>query len=874
MNNYLYLVERFPKLILFTLFVITVFFAYSISFLSEDSNPYLLSKDHPARSSLYAMREDFTGTHNAILLAIYNPDSVINETSLRALFDLTQSYKTLSLIDPKDEIKLREVSKNTESIQLEKKINAILQGGLNSEDSYALRKLLVEAQDFPIKASDLKFLQFLSERIDPIKDVSGLAGSENIFLEPDGTLRAAVTVNSRSVDINRVNRAVHDNELITNSILSPDKRVSLIALEVSILSDDSEGQLRAYDAVHNILANYQNNNPQWNDEVYIGGVPVFYAEQKRIIDADMQTLFPAVILLVSAILAFFFRTALGVLIPLVNVVMCTIWTLGAMAIVGIPLDLITSVLPVFLITICSSDAIHVMAEYYRQRKIQATQHLQQREVVANTMRLMVSPVILTTITTCVTFTVSTMTSITNLKNFGITMSFGMFVAMVISLLLIPAWLSLQSDNVLKIKQTHKQNKPNRISLWLLTLIKPVMANRKPWILGTGVAIFVLIAIGSQVRIDDMGSAYFDENNRFRIADEFINSHIAGSSPGWIEIDTGKVDGAITPELVAFIDHLEKFIHKQDNITYSYSIARYIRRINFVMNNMDPSYNRLPNALEIFTEFDEALNTMVSVEVQGKDIIRQAILLYENGGGTDLTNILSSDYSKTAMMYTMNTTVANDYQAFLDVLIPWLNNNIPDGMTYKLAGTPVVWSKVLHELISGQLLSIFMAFICVIIIMGLWLKSWRMGLLGTLPLAVTVACYYAMMTLFNIELNIGTAIISFLVLGVVDYSVHYLLRTEYGLKQGLSLNQSLEEAVIHSGRSITVNVIVFSVGFVALLFSEFQPIVDLGRLVGFSLLISGVMSIFIITLMAPWLMPNVLDKPKLADNHQLGIAGGI
>jgi predicted RND superfamily exporter protein len=210
---------------------------------------------------------------------------------------------------------------------------------------------------------------------------------------------------------------------------------------------------------------------------------------------------------------------------------------------------------------------------------------------------------------------------------------------------------------------------------------------------------------------------------------------------------------------------------------------------------------------------------------------------------------------------MNTTVASDFQRYLDELEPWLSSNIPDGMTYKLAGSPVIWTAVLDELISSQLQSIIIALACVLLVMSLWMKSFRTGLLGTLPLIVTVIFYYASMTLFTIELNIGTAIISFLVLGIVDYSVHYLLRIEHGLKQGLSLNKSLEEAVIHSGRSIIINIIVFSIGFIALLFSEFKPIVDLGTLVGLSLFVSGIMSIFIITLLAPWLMKSQPQKNK-------------
>jgi predicted RND superfamily exporter protein len=80
----------------------------------------------------------------------------------------------------------------------------------------------------------------------------------------------------------------------------------------------------------------------------------------------MQLLFPITILVVFGLLGYFLRNRYGVLIPLLNIVGCVIWTLGMMAIVGTPLDLITSILPVFLVTICSSDAIHIMVEYKHQ----------------------------------------------------------------------------------------------------------------------------------------------------------------------------------------------------------------------------------------------------------------------------------------------------------------------------------------------------------------------------------------------------------------------------------------------------------------------------------------------------------------------------
>ena len=659
MENYLTFVARFPKTIILALTIITVYLGYMSGYLTEDSNPYLLPDSHPARSSLFEMREEFTGTYDSILIALYNKESILNEHSLKAFFEMTQQVKTLSFVNQTDEAKLNFIKESyPDNEELVKGLEVILEDGLDQKDIHSIREIAKTSQRWSISSLDKKYFRVLAERLDPIRELAGLSASENVFLEPDGTLRAAITVDSPTPDISQVATAIKNNELVDEGIVDKNANVGLIVLEVSVLQDDAEGQLRAYEAVNKLVSDYQQAHPELTDEIYVGGVPAFFAEQKKILDADMGTLFPAVLLLVSFILAIFFRSVLGVVIPLTNVIMCTIWTLGAMAIVGIPLDLITSVLPVFLITICSSDAIHVMAEYYHQRQQQADQ----QSAMKVTMRLMASPVILTTITTCITFTVSTTTSISNLRNFGICMSFGMFVAMIISLLLIPAWLSLLSNKKLK-QMNAKQMKPYLISKILLSMVKPVIAHRKSFIIGFSALLAVLAFMASQVRIDDMGSGYFAKDNTFRVADDFINTHIAGTSPGWIEIDTGTPDGALTPEAVEFVDKLEQFIHQQDNVTYSYSIARYVRRINLVFNNMDESFNRLPKEIEIFTDKDEETGEEYTVEIAGKDIIRQSILMYENGGGADLTNVLSEDFSKTVLLYTMNTTVASHFQSF-------------------------------------------------------------------------------------------------------------------------------------------------------------------------------------------------------------------
>lgn len=527
-----------------------------------------------------------------------------------------------------------------------------------------------------------------------------MSATENVFLVDGDMLKAAITVNNTNIDPLVAKKAIMNNELMNMGVVNGDETVTMITIELGLLPDDSEGQIRAYRQVSDMVASYQELHPQFKDKIYIAGVPVFFAEQKQIMNHDMEILFPATVLVIFTLFAIFFRNRYGVIIPLLNVIGCVIWTLGMMAIIGTPLDLITSILPVFLVTICSSDAIHILVEYRHQLAKGEDLYSANRK----TMRLMTQPVILTTVTTCITFLLSTFTNIVNLRNFGIYMSFGMFVALIISLLMIPAMLFVFKFD----KKYHKRNdssmqeavKVTIIERILLYVFKKIEQHR----IGLTI-VFVLVLMGGvylgyQIRVDDMGSRYFSPYNEFRQSDDFINSNIAGTSPGWIEIDSGTNGGAISIDMVNFIDKMEKFVNNQENVTFSYSIARYIRRINYTLNDFDPQYNRLPYQTEYITDYDE-YGQPYQVAIDGNDIIRQSVLMYENGGGTDLTNVLSSDFSKTVLLYTMNTTLVSEYQAFLGKLVPWLDKNIPNGASYKLAGFPIIWTSVLNEMWEGQ-----------------------------------------------------------------------------------------------------------------------------------------------------------------------------
>ncbi|RTL27647.1 MAG: transporter [Rhodocyclaceae bacterium] len=852
MQTYLRFVERFALPILVGLLAITLFFVSRLPELTADSNPYLLPENHPARKTILDMRKEFTGTFDAALIGIHNPAGVFNRETLDAVYDMTAAARRIILATDDDRQRLAELGARfgKQSPAWARAVEDVLADGLTQNDYAEAEKLAPLAESLPLSQAERDFIAFLPSRLNPVKELAGMAATENIVAR-DGVLVVRNAIPDKRTDPEIIRREVMGNRMMVKGVVSGDETVALIAVELYLKQEDAEGQLRAYEAFRSIVADYEKAHPAFTkaNQTYIAGVPIFIAEQKKLIDRDMETLFPVVILVVLVILVLFFRRTMGVFLPLANVVLAAIWTLGLMAINRAPLDLITSALPVFLVTICGADAIHMMNEYYTQR---AEGH-PVKEAVRRAMREMVSPVILTTLTTMAGFLFSTATNISSIQSFGIYMAIGLVFAQLIALLLVPAWINLFGEG--RRKGTQGASTPETVHHeWLgnglVAAFRKVIAHRVGF--GSAFALILVLAAysASQIHVEDAGSSYFAPSNPFRQADDFVNSHVAGTSPGWVSVATGRPGGVLKLETVRFIEALDDFLESQPNVTYTYSLPKYVKRMNLVLNDMDPAYDRLPNEWENIRSTDPETGKAVVDKVSGDELVAQSVLMYENGGGSDLTNVLNSDFSKAISMFTMNTTRASEYQQMLKALDAWLASNTPAGVEVRIGGSPVIWTGVLQEIIQGQLTSFLLALSAVTLVLVLWLRSVSQGILAALPLATTMVCYYGLMTALGIDLNIGTAIISFLVVGIVDYSVHYLHRIQSARAQGMELDAALLHAIRHSGRSIIFNVLVFSLGFLTLLLSEFTTIVHLGALVALALSISGCLSLFLITLLAP------------------------
>ena len=101
-------------------------------------------------------------------------------------------------------------------------------------------------------------------------------------------------------------------------------------------------------------------------EAKIVGPSILDADMQATMIGEFKTFAVISTALIIAILAWLFRRPVEVASAVLVVVFTNVWMLGLMALAGIPLTMLSIVLPALLIVVGTADSIHVMTEYRRQ----------------------------------------------------------------------------------------------------------------------------------------------------------------------------------------------------------------------------------------------------------------------------------------------------------------------------------------------------------------------------------------------------------------------------------------------------------------------------------------------------------------------------
>ncbi|NOX37699.1 MAG: RND family transporter [Calditrichaeota bacterium] len=651
-------------------------------------------------------------------------------------------------------------------------------------------------------------------------DVTSLYTADNIVGTEDGLDVKSFyrRVPESDEALNNLREKVRANEMVYGRLVSRDETVTIIIARVG---DDTFSQ-EFYHRLKALVKEYEGP-----EKVYIAGRPIVEGTMAYLGPKDMKRMVPIVIGVIILVLYLVLRNVRSTLLTLLVVVFSVIWTFGLMALLEVPIYAVSTMIPVMLIAIGVADGIHLFSHLYLflKENPQATK----KEAVVDMIREMWRPVVMTSVTTAVGFVSLVTSQVYPIKYFGLFTAFGVLVAMLFSLVFIPAGIML-----LGLPRPHKKiedvDEDREADLFAHKFAEGIA--RKKWITFLAVHAVVLFSIigMNRVWINSSFLEKFEKDSEIVQTDRFINSHFGGTNTLNVILEGDEEDTFKQPAVLTEMVRMQEAVqHQLPVVGNSFSLGDYLKRMNKVMHADSARYERIPDS---------------------QNLIAQYLLLYEMSGDPEnLWQVVTEDYQKANITFQLKSDNSRALKKAIAVIESFRPRFEEQGIQINYAGSGYKALVFTDLILEGQITSLLLSLVIVIALLALMFRSFTVGLIGAVPIILTAMISFGVMGLLNIPLSTTTALISSIAVGIgIDYAVHFIERYRIYARQTESKVETIKLTMHHSGRAIIFNALVVIAGFLVLLFSVFPPNRVLGALVSLNMFTSFLGTITIMFLL--------------------------
>ncbi|MCK5101126.1 MAG: MMPL family transporter, partial [Desulfobacteraceae bacterium] len=310
------------------------------------------------------------------------------------------------------------------------------------------------------------------------------------------------------------------NPVLVNNIISQDGNAVALNLYVEHDYKDPEFAINFTDSIEKILSEME---PEFEQIFQLGNSYTRKSITTSILE-DQTTMVPLSVFVLLLTLLILMRSSAGAILPILTAGSSVLWSVGFMGYIGIPINILTVIVPSLIIVIGSTEDIHLLSEYSEGLN-------KNKGVKANALDYMISKtgtaVMLTALTTFLGFLSITLNDIEILMQFGIIASFGLFINPLITCLIAPVYLRFFGP---KFKHSDKQKKSinEKMLMFLADHIIHLIETKKNLLLGIFIVITLFIGVFAlNVKVDNDLLGYFKPDSKIRVRSQILNEEIAG-----------------------------------------------------------------------------------------------------------------------------------------------------------------------------------------------------------------------------------------------------------------------------------------------------------------------------------------------------------
>ncbi len=510
----------------------------------------------------------------------------------------------------------------------------------------------------------------------------------------------------------------------------------------------------------------------------------FFSSGKPVVDNELnRSIFSLVIVyppILFALICFIYYLRLGsvkaALVPSILSGFAAIWTYGLGSVIGFEINILTSTVGLFIVIISSSYGLHFIDRYITNRRI-----FERTASLKRTIREERVPIFLSALTTAVGFLTFIISSLDAFKQLGILVSSGIMISSALTLLALPAFISFFDLPAVERKlkfASRSREKSKRLDFVLLIAIL-IFAALSP-----------LFILGIEQNFDQFD--YFRDNSDVVKSARVIREEFGWNMPFYVMLSKESLfTGSDSLAISGLIEEIQK-----------------LPKVHGVSSIMDVS---------------KAFNIPLPI-----------LQLAARNGNLPLEQYMIGNTIR-LLIKTPNTDAVN-----AQALETGLKEILKDYEQYSpyIASPLLIIAGVNNEVLGSQVSTIIWAMIAITVLLLVVFRSLRLALISVMPIALSVTFNFAYMGIFSVKLEISTAIVAGVLLGLtVDYAIHLVSRY-VDVKDIYRARQEVKPAILS-------NTLALAAGFASLVFAPLKLFSGLGLLLSIGMGTGALLTLILI-----------------------------
>jgi len=671
-------------------------------------------------------------------------------------------------------------------------------------------------------ADSLAQIPFITE-VRSIWDAERLE-NQNGQLTTEPYLRTQLLLDADSDRLKSIQSEMTSNPFIEGLILNSKGNFTAIVMVV----DENENNFPSREIViremRRILAPYQQQY-----DVFIAGIPFFRNQYIHLLNGEIIFYISISSVLIIILLWFLFRSAQGIVIPILIVWLTILFTLAVLQLSGGYFEVLTSSIAPILLCVGIADSVHMLAKYNDGRFVGLTRG----KALKESLIVLGSATFLTSVTTAIGFGTLLTSNVIPMRTFGLYTAIGVMIAFVITIFMVPSLMPLFKD-VNRIQATQGRLH-NALGSFLIRVFYLAQRRHKEVVLVT-LLITVVATFGmTQLRVNGY---VFDDVGRespLVMDSNIISERLSPQFPLEIIIDTQQENGITDPDFILRVQQFESFLLEYDEIEKTLSIATVLEQIHKTMSPEEASIRPLPDR---------------------RDLISQYLLLAEMTGADALDSFTDFTYSKVRIATQTFDVGSYRINQIREELLSYIARNFPNE-EITLTGTTILVADLTDNIVYSLASSIGLAFLFISMIMAWLFRNYKLVLISLIPNIMPIIFVAGIMGYFGIDIKPSTAVIFTIAFGIaVDDSIHFLARFRIETRRGKDLVEAIRYTTEKTGRAILLTSAILVMGFGTLGFSDFESTMLMGRLVCLTICVAIIADLLFLPALIYWLKPDL------------------